>query len=114
MKLTIRRDQSAKKGLFGGHKGMNFSLFCRVEISQEEQELINKYKVQEHVLTWREYQDSQVPGLTVQDLVQGKTSEIGDVATLLNNEEVIKSACQDFKTLLTVMASFGGEEVIEI
>ena len=114
MKLTIRRDQSAKKGLFGGHKGMNFSLFCRVEISQEEQEHINKYKVQEHVLTWREYQDSQVPGLTVQDLVQGKTSEIGDVATLLNNEEVIKSACQDFKTLLTVMASFGGEEVIEI
>ncbi len=114
MKLTIRRDQSAKKGLFGGHKGMNFSLFCRVEISQEEQELINKYKVQEHVLTWREYQGSQVPGLTVQDLVQGKTSEIGDVATLLNNEEVIKSACQDFKTLLTVMASFGGEEVIEI
>ena len=114
MKLTIRRDQSAKKGLFGGHKGMNFSLFCRVEISQEEQELINKYKVQEHVLTWREYQDSQVPGLTVQDLVQGKTTEIGDVATLLNNEEVIKSACQDFKTLLMVMASFGGEEVIEI
>ena len=114
MKLTIRRDQSAKKGLFGGHKGMNFSLFCRVEISQEEQELINKYKVQEHVLTWREYQGSQVPGLTVQDLVQGKTTEIGDVATLLNNEEVIKSACQDFKTLLMVMASFGGEEVIEI
>ena len=114
MKLTIRRDQSAKKGLFGGHKGMNFSLFCRVEISPEEQELINKYKVQEHVLTWREYQGNQVPGLTVQDLVQGKTTEIGDVATLLNNEEVIKGACQDFKTLLMVMASFGGEEVIEI
>ncbi|MEA3417111.1 MAG: hypothetical protein U9R02_13350, partial [Thermodesulfobacteriota bacterium] len=82
MKLTIRRDQSAKKGLFGGHKGMNFSLFCRVEISQEERELINKYKVQDHVLTWREYEGRQIPGLTVQDLVQGKTTEIGDVATL--------------------------------
>jgi len=114
MKLTIRRDQSAKTGLFGGHKGMNFSLFCRVEISPEEQELINRYKVQEHVLTWREYRGDQVPGLTVQDLLQGTTAEIGDVATLLNNEEVIKSACQDFKTLLMVMASFGGEEVIEI
>lgn len=114
MKLTIRRDQSAKKGLFGGHKGMNFSLFCRVEISQEERELINKYKVQDHVLTWREYEGRQIPGLTVQDLVQGKTTEIGDVATLLNNEEVIKDACQNFKNLLIVMASFGGEEVIEI
>lgn len=114
MKLTIRRDQSAKKGLFGGHKGMNFSLFCRVEISQEERELINKYKVQDHVLTWREYEGRQIPGLTVQDLVQGKTTEIGDVATLLNNEEVIKDTCQNFKNLLIVMASFGGEEVIEI
>lgn len=114
MKLTIRRDQSAKKGLFGGHKGMNFSLFCRVKISQEEQKLIDKYKVHEHVLTWREYDGRQVPGLTIQDLVQGKTTEIGDVATLLNNEEVIKGACQDFKNLLAVMTSFGGEEIIEI
>jgi hypothetical protein len=114
MKLTIRRDQSAKKGLFGGHKGMNFSLFCQVEISQKEQELIDKYKVQEHVLTWQEHEGTQIPSLTVQDLVQGKTTEIGDVATLLNNEEVIKGACQDFKNLLMVMASFGGEEVIEI
>jgi hypothetical protein len=114
MKLIIRRDQSAKKGLFGGHKGMNFSLFCRVEISPEEQELIDKYKVQEHVLTWHEHESRQTPGLTVQDLVQGKTTEIGDVATLLNNEEVIKGACEDFKNLLLVMASFGGEEVIEI
>lgn len=114
MKLTIRRDQSAKKGLFGGHKGMNFSLFCQVEISQEENELIEKYKVQEYVLTWREYEGNQVPGLTVQDLVRGSTAEIGDVATLLNHEEAIKGACQNFKTLLMVMTSFGGEEVIEI
>ena len=39
MKLTIRRDQAAKKGVFGGHKGMIFSLYCKVEISSEEQEL---------------------------------------------------------------------------
>jgi hypothetical protein len=114
MKLTIRRNQSEKKGFFGGHKGMNFSLFCRVEISPEEQELINKYQVYDHVLTWRNTENGQMPGLTVRDLVQGTTAEIGDVATLLNNEEVIKGACESFKTLLLVMASFGGEEVIEI
>ncbi len=70
--------------------------------------------MQEYVLTWREYEGRQVPGLTVQDLVQGKTTEIGDVATLLNNEDVIKGACKDFKNLLLVMASFGGEEIIEL
>ena len=113
MKLTIRRDQAAKKGMFGGHKGMRFSLYCRVEISSEEQALIDKYKVQEHVLTWRETSNGQIPGMTVGDLTQGKTWELEDVTTLLNNEEVIKDACQDFKALLQIMASFGGEEVIE-
>lgn len=43
----------------------------------------------------------------------GKTYEVSDVTTLLNNEEVIKEACNEFKTLLAVMASFGGKEVIQ-
>ena len=114
MKLTVKRDQAAKTGLFGGHKGMKFSLYCRVEISPEEQELIDKYKVGDHVLTWREYEGRQVPEITVQDLVGGKTTEIDDVGTLLNKEDVIKGACHGFKNLLLVMASFGGEELIEI
>ncbi|HED38295.1 MAG TPA: hypothetical protein ENI76_08650 [Ignavibacteria bacterium] len=114
MKLTIKRDQAAKTGFFGGHKGMRFSLYARVKISADEQELIDKYKVNEHVLTYRDTENGQIPGLRIQDLVQGHTTEIDDVGTLLNNEDVIKSACQDFKNLLLVMASFGGEEVIEI
>ncbi len=114
MKLIIRRDQAAKKGIFGGHKGMNFSLYCKVEISKEEQKLIDKYKVNDHVLTWREGDNGQIPGLRIKDLVYGHTVELSDVGTLLNNEEVIKGACEDFKNLLLVMASFGGEEVIEI
>jgi hypothetical protein len=71
------------------------------------------YKVHDHVLTWRETESGKVPGLTVGNLVQGKTYELEDVTTLLNNEAVIKGACDDFKNLLIVMASFGGEEVIE-
>jgi hypothetical protein len=113
MKLRIRRDQAAKKGIFGGHKGMRFSLSCQVEISPEEQELIERYKVHDHPLTWRETQSGRIPGLTVRDLVSGYNVELDDVTTLLNNEEVIKEACNDFKSLLMVMTTFGGEEVIE-
>lgn len=114
MKLIISRDQAAKKGMFGGHKGMRFSLACRVEISPDEKALIEKYKVHEHVLTWRDDDSGRIPGVTVNDLVLGKSYELDDVTTLLNNEEVIKRACQDFKNLLLVMASFGGQETIEI
>ena len=114
MKLIIRRDQAAKTGIFGGHKGMIFSLSCRVEISPDEKILIEKYKVHENVLTWRDTDDGRIPDVTVNDLVSGKSYVLHDVTTLLNNEEVIKGACQDFKNLLRVMASFGGQEIIEI
>lgn len=114
MKLRIRRDQAPKTGVFGGHKGMRFSLSCRVEINQEEQALIEKYKVHDHVLTWRETDRGKLPGVTVRSLVSGYNVELDDVATLLNNEEVIKEACKDFKNLLLVMRTFGGEEVVEI
>jgi hypothetical protein len=38
---------------------------------------------------------------------------VKDVTTLLDREAVIKQACQELKILLDVMASFGGEEIIE-
>jgi hypothetical protein len=76
--------------------------------------LIEKYKVHDHALTWRETDRGRIPGVTVRNLVGGYNVELDDVATLLNNEEAIKEACKDFKNLLMVMATFGGEEVIEI
>ena len=50
---------------------------------------------------------------TISSLMQGVTEEMKDITILLNNEDIIKRACEDFKTLLTVMATFGGEDVIE-
>jgi len=113
MKLVIRRDQKEQKGVFGGHKGMTFLLSCRVELTSEEQELIARYRAEDHPLTYRTVRDVQVPGHTIGDLVRGVSYELKDVTTLLSNEDIIKDACKDFKTLLVVMASFGGEEVIE-
>ena len=115
MKLTIRRSQSAKTGLFGGHKGMLFSLFCKVQISAEEQELINRYKVSDCVLVWRKGPDgTRAPLLTVGNLTHGYSQEVDSVDTLLKKECEIRDACQSFLDLLEVMASFGGEEVVEI
>jgi hypothetical protein len=113
MKLIIKRDQKDHKGFFGGHKGMLFQLNCKVQLTPEEQELISKYRVEEYPLTYRNVGDTQVPGLKIGDLVRGIDYEIKDVASLLNNEETIKNACHEFKTLLVVMASFGGEDVLE-
>jgi len=61
---------------------MTFSFYCCVEISPEEQELVDTYKIHDHVLTWRETDSGRIPALTVGDLVRGKTYELEDVTTL--------------------------------
>ena len=114
MRLVIRRDQKAQTGLLGGHKGMIFSLSCRVELTPKEQELIKRYKAELHPLTFiTDREGNKIPKATVSSLMLGVTEEMKDITILLNNEEVIKDACKGFKTLLDVMATFGGEEVIE-
>lgn len=113
MKLIIKRDQQVQKGIFGGHKGMTFLLSCRVELSPEEEALIEKYKVEDYVLTYTKTSSGETRIHSIRSLMQGATEEAKDITTLLNNEEIIKDACKNFKTLLEVMATFGGEEVIE-
>lgn len=114
MKLIIKRDQKQEKGLLGGHKGMRFLLSCRIELIQEESDLISMYKAEdEFTAAFNLGERSNPQVLWRRDLVVGKTFECKDVLSLLKAEDEIKQACNNFKTLLTVMASFGGEEAIE-
>ena len=114
MKLYIKRDQKVQTGIFGGHKGMTFLLSCRVELTPDEQALVTKYKAEMHVLTYADDPKAgRIPKDTASSLMRGTTEEVKDITVLLNNEEIIKGACRNFKTLLDVMASFGGEEVVE-
>jgi hypothetical protein len=113
MKLIIKRNQQAQTGVFGGHKGMTFLLSYRVELTSDEKALIAKYKAEHHALTYTSRDGTQLPKDTISSLIQGTTEEVKDITILLNNEQIIKDACKNFKTLLEVMATFGGEEVIE-
>ncbi len=115
MKLIIKRDQKQEKGIFGGDKGMKFLLSCRAELTPEEQNLIKKYKAEREILATIviENDPKQSGLLFINDLITGKLYECKDVISLLDVEDKIKKACENFKTLLQVMASFGGEEIIE-
>lgn len=117
MKLEIWRDQNDVKGLLGGHKGVNFKLVTRVQLSPEEIALISKYKVGDEVLV-----TYQLPGhrediqfhITVNQLMAGYTENTRDVATMIELEDAIKSRCANLKNWLLVMATFGGYEAVEI
>lgn len=119
MKLTIKRNQADVKGLFGGHKGVNFSLHGRVEVTEAEKALISKYKVGDYILASYERPtkgtDQNISfHITTNDIINGKSVEIGNINTLLELEEAMKSGCKNLKGLLEVMSTFGGEQVIDI
>lgn len=112
MKLFITRDQA--KGLLGGVK---FELKARVELTNEESELVKKYKVDKEVLLQKEV---KIPltgralniALTIGSLTNGQTFKCNDIAEILEYENNVKESCKAFKNYLVVMKNFGGEEVI--
>lgn len=113
MKLIIKRDQQAMKGMLGGHKGMQFTLSYRLVLTPDEEQLVRQYKLEEYPLTWRNIQGTQVPGETIGSLMSGRSVTLSDVTTLVHNEDVIKEACDGLPPLLTIVKTFGGEETIE-
>lgn len=113
MRLIVNRSQQPLKGMLGGSKGVQFTLRCRLELTQEEAELVRVYRLDEYPLTYRSVQGDRVPGETISSLVRGSSQTITDVTTLIANENVVKKACDELPVLFEVARSFGGDEIIE-
>jgi len=109
MQLVIRRTQADMKGVFGGHKGVQFNLYYRLVLTPDEAALVQKYKLDMHVLS------KSGSGLveTVADAIRGVNQSIQSVDILLGNEATAKRSCDAFYKLILVARSFGGEEVVE-
>lgn len=113
MKLHITKDQA--KGMFGGIK---FELAAKVTLTNEEAEIVRKYKADKQVLLKKEIKipftgRAFVLDLTIGSLVSGQTFKCEDVAEILEYENSVKESCAAFKNYLQVMKGFGGEEVFE-
>jgi hypothetical protein len=109
MQLVIKRTQADVKGMFGANKGVQFNLHYRLLLTQEENALVERYKLHSHILS----QAGSGAVETVGDLLRGVSQSVQTVAVLLRNEEVAKRACNSFYSLILVAKSFGGEEVID-
>jgi hypothetical protein len=113
MTLKLARNQAS--GVFGGVK---FELSARVALTPDETALISKYKADKEVLLKKEIKipltgKSLFLAITIGSLVGGQTFKCDDIAEILEYEENIRESCQRFRNYLSVMHSFGGEEVIE-
>jgi len=113
MRLIVNRSQQDMKGMLGGHKGVQFTLAYRLELTPEESELVARYKLGSYPVTWRTFQGTQTPDDTIANMTEGRRQSLPDVTTLLNNEQVVKDSCDQLPVLFDVCRSFGGDEVID-
>jgi hypothetical protein len=116
MKLKIKRDQAQQKGLFGGNKGVSFSVSFRVDFSSEEKALIEKYKLGDMLVATYERLESkdQRSRVDVDSLGKGFSTTTAGLGTLQELEDNIVDACKKLKNHLAVASTFGGEDEIDI
>ena len=65
MRLVIQRRQNEVKGMLGGSKGFNFTLQCRLELTEHERAVVDRYKLQGYAVTYRTVQGTRVPDDTI-------------------------------------------------
>jgi hypothetical protein len=135
MLLKIRRSQ--KSSMMGN---AIFGLAFRAEVSDEERDLINKYKLGKDVIysseNYRKNVDAAIsPGgndglaiakgiaasltarffnlkITVNDLIYGKHIEMKNLNEMLSAEDQVVQACNNLKSYITAAKSFDGREVV--
>ncbi len=114
MRLVISRRQQDVKGMLGGHKGVSFTLAYRLELTSEESQLVERYKLQQYAVTWStDPRVGRIPDDTIANMTAGRSQTLTDVTTLLRNEAIVKDACDGLVSLFAVVRSFGGDEIIE-
>lgn len=114
MQLVVKRDQEDRVGVLRGHKGVDFSLTFQLILTQEESDLVRRYRLGDMALgTWIS-QGSEVPIATVHGAVVGRTMRWPSVVEMLKRERELKKACVTLKQLLEVARKFGGEDRFEI
>lgn len=113
MRLIISRRQQDVKGMLGGHKGVSFTLTYRLELTPEESQLVERYKLSDYPVTWKSVQGTRMPDDTIANMLVGRSQTLSDVTTLLKNESVVKDACDSLPTLFEVVRTFGGDEIID-
>lgn len=115
MKLLLTKAQS--KGLLGGVK---FEVKARVELTDEERELVRHYNLGDEMLLSKkrsnifgQLTDDEV-SVTVNDLIHEETYKCQDLGEVMTYSNDLVEACETLKAYLEVARGFGGEEVIEI
>jgi hypothetical protein len=114
MRLFVEKNQA--KGLLGG---VRFQVVGRIELSPDEQKLVQHYNLTNEVLLqkkmvniWGQPTDVML-NITVKQLLSGDAIKCKDLGEVIAHSASLQSACETLKAYLEVAREFGGQEVYE-
>ena len=100
--------------------GVSFEVRAQVQLTDEERQLIQHYKMENEVLfskkminIWGQPTDLDVK-VSVRQLVNGEGYKCKDLGEVISYSDSLKTACSTLKSYLDVARSFGGQEVVMI
>jgi hypothetical protein len=106
MKLIVRRTHEDLNGTW------YFVLTTRLDLSEEEQELVSRHKLEGHTLTPGHPGGVYGPS-TIADQRQGSKRIFSTLPALMNYEQALQAACAEMPRLLNCCRSFGVDQIVE-
>lgn len=107
MKLYIKRDQES--GMLGG---VTFLINARVQLDSGEMDMIKKFKAHKWTVVTTKHPLFGDLNYKIEDLINGVGLKSKDLGSLIESENLLKQACRTLNHNVKVMASFGGEELV--
>jgi len=111
MRLSLIKTQSESNILW--KRQISYSLSARAELTEEEIELMNNYKLKKMILSSIQVDEKHEQNVTMEMLMIGCIFEHESIDRILAIEQEIKNSCQIFKAHMNMRKNFCGEEIIE-
>jgi hypothetical protein len=106
VRLVITREYVPPKP--GEQYPSPYKSHARLVLTDEETDIVTKYKLGEHVLTTAKYSITKVD-----DVIRGTTNAWSDLDIVIRNEQVLRDACATLPSMLDYCRSFGQEISLE-
>ncbi len=117
MRLSITRNQTELTDPKGNTEGVIFNLGCRLTFDQDEQDVLEKYRLWAYPLATLTV--SEIRGLEQRDaimspkrLVDGWSFQTRFAIDAHRVEDTIKDGCSSFKNVMNTLVAYGGDEEV--
>jgi hypothetical protein len=108
MELIIKRRFEPDHTLSSGSSWPYVSEI-KLDLTDEERELIDRFKLSDHVLSQKQYSMTQL-----KDVIDGHLERTPSLDVLIGNENVLRTACAALPAMLDFCRSFGSEVAVPL